>query len=117
MKMVALIIIFNHKYEHNFPLLRKIYSERFSRIYFICPFYEGTDKDVISIYESSYYFQGYVYQAHDFLMNLDVDLFLFIGDDLLLDPDINERNIYEKLNLEHEKRDLYIGSIYSLGGV
>lgn len=44
---VGLIIIFNHKYNGNLPLLRKLYSSRFSYIRFLSPFYEGSDKDVL----------------------------------------------------------------------
>ena len=59
---VSLIVIFNHKFEQNINLLRKIYDGRFSNIFFILPFYKGNDEDVISVYESSYSFQGYIYQ-------------------------------------------------------
>ena len=41
---VALIIVFNHRYDKNIPLLESIYEGRFSSIYHLVPFYDG-DKE------------------------------------------------------------------------
>jgi hypothetical protein len=89
---VGLVIIFNHNYPDNLPILKRIYSDRFSIIKCIIPFYRGNDPDVITVYDSSFYFQGYVAQAWKILETLSCDTFLFIADDLLLNPIINEYN-------------------------
>lgn len=109
---VALVIIFNHRYDKNIPLLRKIYSDRFSIIRFIVPFYEGKDDDVYTVYENSFEFQGYIAQSYDKLKELECQHYVFIGDDLILNPTINENNILSSLRLN--KSDSYIESVTPL---
>ena len=57
---VALIIIYNHQYNKNIDVLERIYKDRFHDIYHLVPFYRGDRKNVIPVYESSHYFQGYI---------------------------------------------------------
>jgi hypothetical protein len=92
MNNVALLILFNHNYEKNITRLKHIYHDRFSNIYFIMPFYQGDDENVISVYENSYYFQGYITQALNQLKGKQFTHYIFIGDDLILNPGINELN-------------------------
>lgn len=102
----GLIIIFNHKYNNNLDKLRKLYSDRFSYIRFLVPFYEGTDKDVICVYENSFQFQGYIAQGYPTFKNDEVTHYLVIGDDLVLNPLITESNIDKFLKVKDE--DSYI---------
>lgn len=102
-KKTGLVIIFNHRYEGNLPKLRKMYGSRFSEIRFLMPFYLGEEQDVISVYDTSYCFQGFITQAYTQLMEIDVDYFLFIGDDLIINTEIDEWNATEKLGLSKEK--------------
>ncbi|MBR1398176.1 MAG: hypothetical protein IJ563_11690, partial [Selenomonadaceae bacterium] len=59
---ICLIILFNHKYVQNVKILDKIYSNRFSSIYYVMPFYNGElngvdgvdESHIITVYESSY---------------------------------------------------------------
>ena len=97
---VCLVIIFNHKFEKNIEKLRRIYGERFSNIYFLMPFYQGYDKNVIPVYECSYTFQGYVAQGLSKYYNETYDHYIFIGDDLVLNPELNENNIVDAFNLK-----------------
>ena len=83
---VCLVIEFNHRFDKNLPLLRKIYGERFSEIRFLMPFYDGADADVIPVYESSWQFQGYLIQAYEKLKDIPCTHYLFIGDDLIINP-------------------------------
>lgn len=98
--MTALIIVFNHAYEKNLPRLRNLYKNRFSHIFFLMPFYKGQDPDVISVSSPAYYFQGYFTQAYDSLKDYNFDHWLVIGDDLIINPLINETNVAEQLKLE-----------------
>jgi hypothetical protein len=102
MSKVVLVIIFNHKYDKNIPILEKIYKGRFSNILYIVPFYTGDRKDVIPVYENSIYFQGYISQALKTFYNRDFEHYFFIGDDLILNPLINENNYKEHLKLNRE---------------
>jgi hypothetical protein len=99
MGKVALIIIYNHQYNKNIEKLEHIYKERFTHIYHLVPFYKGEKDNVIPVYESSYYFQGYVAQGLKLFYKEEYEHYFFIGDDLLLNPTINENNYREALKL------------------
>lgn len=102
MSRVALLIIFNHNYEANLDRLIETYGGRFSHIRFIMPFYRGNRKDVISVYGNSFYFQSFVADAIQQLKSEQFDHFFFIGDDLYLNPEINESNFESFFNVnEH----------------
>ncbi len=120
MSKVCLVFIFNHRYEKNIEKLKKIYKNRFSLFRFIVPFYKGDEnEEVIPVYESSYYFEGYYMQAAEKLAVLDADDFLFIADDLILNPHVNENNFRDYFGLAEEK-GCYINDINMLnspGGI
>ena len=97
---VCLVVIFNHRYDKNLNRIRKLYAGRFSAIRFLVPFYDGTDKDVITVYDSSYQFQGFVAQARERLMNEGFEYYFFIADDLILNPAINENNFLTELSMK-----------------
>ena len=100
---VCLVVIFNHRFDRNLPLLRKIYGERFSDIRFLMPFYDGADDDVIPVYESSKQFQGYLIQAYDKLKDIPCSHYLFIGDDLIINPAFDEMNFVGRIKMYDKK--------------
>lgn len=100
---VCLVVIFNHRYDGNLPLLRKIYGKRFSYIRFLMPFYDGADDDVIPVYESSFQFQGYLIQAYDKLKDIPCSHYLFIGDDLIINPAFDETNFVGRIKMYDKK--------------
>ncbi|HEV8082389.1 MAG TPA: hypothetical protein VGP55_04265 [Chitinophagaceae bacterium] len=102
MYKVALVIIYNHQYNQNIEILERMYEKRFSNIYHLVPFYKDNKSNVIPVYCSSYYFQGYVAQGFKNYFNEDFEHYFFIGDDLILNPLINESNYREHLKLEEE---------------
>ena len=94
MSKTALVIIFNHNYEANIPKLENHYKTKFSEIFFLMPFYSGEKENVISVFGNSFYFGSYVSQASLYLLKMsNSDRFLFIGDDLILNPEIIEENV------------------------
>jgi hypothetical protein len=99
---VCLIILFNHKFERNLPVLRQLYGPRFSQIRFVMPFYRGSDRDVIGVYESSAQFQGYLTQARNALPREGITHYVVAGDDLLLNPTFDEANLCQKLGLDEQ---------------
>jgi hypothetical protein len=99
MPQACLIIVFNHRYDKNIPVLRKIYSQRFSHIYFLVPFYNGNDPDVITVYESSYYFQSFFAQGYHRFSKSGCSHYIFAGDDCILNPAIDENNFLEQTGL------------------
>ena len=118
MKKICLLIVFNHKYNRNIPHLRKIYQSRFSHIYFIvtfnshCKELDKTD-DIINVWESSYCFQGYFPITYEKLKEDKYDYFIIIGDDLILNPKLNEENIFDCMQLS--QNDCYIKKISPFG--
>ncbi len=92
MSDVALIILFNHNYEKNLLSLDEIYGSRFTNVWYVMPFYNGDRKDVISVYENSFYFQGYLAYALDRLKQKGYKHYFIIADDLYLNPKIDENN-------------------------
>lgn len=99
MSNVALVIIYNHRYEQNIPILERIYRSRFSHIFHLMPFYVGDRKNVIPVYESSYQFQGYLAQGFRSYHREDFTHYFFVADDLLLHPALNEGNFEEFIGL------------------
>ncbi len=102
MRKPVLVIIYNHQFKQNISRIEDLYSKRFSNIFHLVPFYDGTKRNVISVYENSFYFQGYIAQGWQMLKSIDYDDFIFIGDDLLLNPCINEFNYHEYLGVDVE---------------
>jgi hypothetical protein len=90
--------MFNHKYEPNVPLLREIYKGRFSKIVFLMPFYRGTEPDILPYYANSFYFQLCITQNIKALQAINARHYVFIADDLILNPGINERNVIVSLH-------------------
>lgn len=102
----TLVILFNHPFPANLPKLRAIYGQRFPDIVFVMPLVKVDDPDVVLSYRGSYDFHGLVVDALPTLRARDSDAFVFIQDDLLLNPELNASNIAEKLQL-----DRYDGAI------
>lgn len=102
MEKVALLVVYNHRYDKNIPIIDKIYGDRFSYIFHIVPFYDGTKQNVIPVYESSYYFQGYIAQAYTHLKKCGFTHFFIIADDLILNPAVNEHNLWNVIGISKE---------------
>jgi hypothetical protein len=102
MNKVALLIVFNHNYEKNIDALLDIYQNRFSNIYFVIPFYKGDRKDVIKVFDNSYYFHGFVAYAIDRIKDLGFQYYFTVADDLFLNPKINENNFEEIFKLDED---------------
>lgn len=100
MSRVALIIFFNHPHEENIPVLEKIYGERFSDIYYLAPCYRGKRANAIPVYAHSHHFHHYFPQSLPKFFDAKYDHYLFISDDLILNPLINEKNYAEILHLD-----------------
>ena len=107
---ICLVILFNHRFDNNIPILRKIYADKFNTIRFLVPFYDGNDKDVIPVYECSYQFQGFLIQAYEKLVQTQSDYYFFIADDMVLHPDIDQSNVLERINMVD--KDVFISEMY-----
>jgi hypothetical protein len=106
---IALLVVFNHRYDANLPRLRKLYNN-FENVYFLVPFYDGLDKDVIPVYESSDNFSGYFAQAWQHLKNIKVDYWFVVADDMVINPRINPDTL--AFNLRISPKDSYIPELH-----
>lgn len=96
---IALIIIFNHRYDNNIEKLEAIYKGRFKNIYYLIPFYDGNKSNVIPVYENSYFYQGYIAQGYTSYFKEEYSHYFFVADDMILNPVINENNFMHHLKL------------------
>lgn len=103
---ICLCIIYNHNYEKNIRKIECLYAERFDTIYHLMPFYsnecggekkKSNSEKVISIYESSHNFEGYVAQGIKRFYSDIFDYYIFVADDLILNPSITQDNIIDIL--------------------
>lgn len=102
MSNVCLVVVYNHNFEKNIPVIKKIYDGRFSNVFQIMPFYRGDDPTVIGVYESSFQFNGYIAQAARRFVRAEFDHYVFVADDMVINPRINERNIVNELKLNNQ---------------
>lgn len=103
MSKIALLIIYNHRYDKNIPALEKLYQGRFDHLFHVIPFYDGEKANVIPVYESSFYFSGYISQAYSHLKNQGFTHFFVVADDMILNPEIDQSNLFEKMGLREDE--------------
>ena len=111
MANICLSFVFNHQFEENIPKLRKLYDDRFSTIRYLSPFSRSNAPDIIPISETSVHFQGYFAQALRHLPR-NCDYYVFCGDDLILNPNLNERNLIDHLNCNDCSYIKYLNPIW-----
>jgi hypothetical protein len=111
MSNICLSFVFNHQFEQNIPKLRKLYDDRFSTIRYLSPFSKSQNWDIIPIFETSIHFQGYFAQAFAHLPK-DCEYYVFCGDDLILNPCLNESNLINALNCNDSAYIKYINPVW-----
>lgn len=99
-KNIALIVLFNHRYDKNLPILENMYKDRFSNRYYLVPFYDGNMQNVIPVFGRSIFFEIYIAQAFNKLKDKGFDYFYIIADDMIINPIINENNILDFFEIE-----------------
>lgn len=98
-KKVAILVVFNHRFDQNLDRLRAIYRDRFSDVFFLVPFYDGSDEDVIPVYSTSYTFQSFFTYAYEKIKSLNFDYWFIVADDMIINPKINEDNFETVFNI------------------
>lgn len=117
MSSICLMVVFNHRYDQNIEKIKKLYQNRFSNIFLLIPFYDGPPVEglnIIPVYESSFRFHGYIVTAYQRILQLrkNYQYYVIIGDDLILNPNVNETNILSYMNLQ--AGDSYISNLTPL---
>jgi hypothetical protein len=111
MANICLSFVFNTQFEKNIPKLKKLYDDRFSTIRYLSPFSKRTDPNIIPIFETSIHFQGYFAQAFRHLPE-NCEYYVFCGDDLILNPFLNESNLINALNCDGSAYIKYLNPIW-----
>ena len=99
MTKVALVVIYNHRYDRNIDVVERIHGKRFSHIFHLMPFYTGDRANVIPVYENSYYFQGFIAQAWRHFRREEFTHYFFVSDDMVLNPSIDEHGFLDQMGL------------------
>lgn len=108
-KKVALMVVYNHRYDKNIPLVERLYEGKFTHVYHLIPFYDGNKDNVIPVYDSSYYFQNYIAQAFTHLADKGFTHFLTVADDMVLNPAVDEHNLWTMMGIADD--DCYISRL------
>ena len=111
MSRICLSFVFNHQFEKNIHKLKKLYANRFSTIRYLSPFSKSNEPDIIPIFETSIHFQGYFAQSFVHLPR-DCEYYVFCGDDLILNPSLNESNLINALNCKGSSYIKYLNPIW-----
>jgi hypothetical protein len=109
------VFIFNHRFERNIGKLDEIYGERFPKRTYLMPFARSERADVCRITESSWQFSGHVAQGAAAFIDDEATHYVFISDDLILNPRIDAWNIARELSLDASTG--YIKSLAPLDSV
>lgn len=99
-KEICLVLVYNHRFDSNIDKLEQVYRGKFDDIFHLIPFYEGDKQNVIPVYESSHYFQGYFAQSYRQLEDERYSHYVFIADDLILNSRLNSANLLDELKLD-----------------
>jgi len=111
----TLVVIYNHSHPANIEKIERYYSSNFSRIIHVIPFHLAEKENVVSVFEISYMFAGHIASSWSRLVKCDTDFYTFIGDDLILNPTIDEHNLPFQFNVNPMRA--YIDCYFSLGEV
>lgn len=109
---VALVVIFNHRYDQNVEKLASRFAGRFDAVKYLVPFTKLRSPSVVGVYASSLTFSSHIAQAYTALRNNSASHYLFIGDDLLLNPAINQHNVLDFLGVKD--KEAYIKNLARL---
>ena len=96
---ICTLFMFNHRFERNLPMIERLYGDRFSHRHILMPFASNPGPNISRVYELGRYFSGHIAQAARDFMREDFTHYIIIPDDLLLNPNLNENNIIERLKL------------------
>ena len=115
----VLVVVYNYNHPANIPKIEHIYAKRFSRIYHLMPFYfpdKSVDAElarrIIPVFDDSYYFQGFMATGYNTYRHEDASHYIFVADDLILNPEINEDNYADFFELK--ANDSFVQNVYDI---
>ena len=112
MEKVALLVLFNHRYDKNIPKLEELYRNKFSYIFFLVPFYDGNKENVIPVYGHSHNFATYISQAYTHLKGKGFTHYFVVADDMIINPAIDEHQLWDATGIG--KDECYLPDFWNL---
>lgn len=94
------VFIFNHRFERNLDKLDEMYGARFPKRTYLMPFARSDRADVCRVTETSWHFSGHVAQGLSAFVDDAATHYVFISDDLVLNPCLDATNIARELGLD-----------------
>lgn len=107
MSKICLVVVYNHNFEANIDRIEKLYKDKFDGIFHLIPFYTGNKENVIKVYGSAYQFNEYFIQGAEKYINDKYSHYVFVADDIIMNPEFNQNNIIEKLTLDEDSGFIY----------
>lgn len=97
---VALVFIYNERFAQNIPIIEAIYKGRFTNIFHLIPDYDSRKENVIKVKGSKHFFHSFISQGFNTYYKSSFRHYIFLADDMLLNPNINERNYRKYFNIK-----------------
>lgn len=111
----TLVVIYNHCFPGNIEKIERYYKGNFTSIFHVIPFHMSSQDNIIPVFEVSYMFAGHIAAAWSRIIKTEAEYFAFIGDDLLLNPRINEINLHNEFHVN--PNTAYIDQHFTLDNV
>lgn len=109
----CLCFLFNHPFPQIIPILESLYRPRFPKLKFLMPFVRTPEcHDVINVYRGSYCHQGYITDALHDLISVECSHYIFLQDDVMLNPRVTTSNLAQKLGLDRSTG--FIGALHPI---
>ena len=96
---ICLVHLFNHRHEANVRVLERIYGGRFGHRHILMPFSTAPGPNISRVYEPGRNFSGHIAQGARDFMGEQFTHYVIAGDDLLLNPQLDETNLIGALGL------------------
>lgn len=108
----CLVVFYNHHFPENIGRINALYESRFDEVVHLLPFLEEETSDTVSVARSSHSFSGFFHDARSVLRSSACERFLFIADDLLLNPKVNSHSLDDCFGLSGAE-DAFVATLKS----
>lgn len=103
MTKIALLVLYNHRYDKNIGRIERLYQGRFSHVFHLMPFYDGDKDNVIPVYASSHCFQSYIAQAYQHIKKDGFTHYFVVADDMIINPAISEKTLFSFTGIREDQ--------------
>ncbi len=106
MSSICLNILYKSLNPSLIDKMENIYSKNFNKIFHLMPLYSeeeyGKKENVIPVFENKYQLTGHIAQAYEKIYQEKYDYYVFMTDECLLSPCVNQDNLKEIFKLDKD---------------